>query len=323
MPESVAPSRNLAWSDYWQSGSPHSCPGSFGLTYEGCIGAFWKQAVADMREGQRVLDIGTGNGPLPRLISDTLAPGAPRIDAIDAAALRPDWWSAERYPGVRFHPGIGADRMPFQAGTFDWIVSQYGFEYAPRHETVAECRRVIAAGGRIAMVLHHRDSVVCRVGAAELEHQRFLFSDSNLFAAAAAVAPFFARAAAQGPQSVRDDPAAAAARARYNAAMEAIAARIAGLPHGDVLDEARRNVHALVGSAGTRSSAQTLEALQRYADQLRAAQVRTQDMLEHALDESEVRAIGEALASGRHDADVRWQPLRQDEGLLGWALQIR
>jgi hypothetical protein len=66
-----------------------------------------------------------------------------------------------------------------------------------------------------------------------------------------------------------------------------------------------------------------LQSLRDYADQLRAAQVRIADMLEHALDEDEIAGLGAALAEPRNSAQASYMRLQQPEGLMGWALQVR
>lgn len=315
-------SRRGAWSGYWQAGALHSCPGSFGDAYGGAIGEFWRQVVDSMQAGERVLDVGTGNGPLPRLISQRHGQMCPRIDAVDVASLRPDWWSAAACPQVHFHPGISVTDLPFEPGSFDWLISQYGFEYGDRAGSIAECRRVLAPGGRVAMVLHHADSVVCRIGRAEREHYRFLLADDGLLAAAAAVVPHLHEAAVHGPAAVASDPRALAARNAYNAAMTQIAARIDAATAVDALVETRNSAHALVCNAGAQPVDASLASLHELIGQLQAAATRLADMLEHALDEPSVHAIAAALAPADGASQVSWRVLQQQEGILGWALRI-
>lgn len=274
-----------------------------------------------MEPRERVLDVGTGNGPVPKLMAGRMGAACPRIDAIDVAAIRPDWWSAAAYPHIRFHAGVGAGDLPFEADGFDWLVSQYGFEYGERASSLAECRRVLRPGGRVAMVLHHRDSVVCRVGQVELGHYRQLLSADGLVTAAGQVIPYVHEAATRGAAAMGADVHARAARESYNAAMTDLAARIADTPHPDALVEARQGVHALVCTAASRPLRASLDDLQRMGGQLGSAATRLEDLLEHALDERQVGEIAAAFAGGRADA-ISLQPLRQPEGILGWALRI-
>jgi SAM-dependent methyltransferase len=238
-----------AWSEFWRTGALHSCVGSFGSDgYGGAIGAFWRDVLAGMEAHDRVLDVGTGNGPLPRLIAMHFANtvgGMPSVDAIDIAAVAPGWHDPDAYPRVRFHPRTSASAMPFAAGSFGWIVSQYGFEYADFPAAADECARVLAPGGKVAMVLHHVDSVICRVGREELAHHRRLLAAGGLIEAARTVMPHLA-AAASAATPARPDAAAEAARTAYNAAMTSLGQAIETAAVPDLLISARQSVHALV-----------------------------------------------------------------------------
>lgn len=276
-----------------------------------------------MAQSDRVLDVGTGNGPVPRLIAELLGDSCPRIDAVDVAAIRPDWWSPAGHPHVRFHAGVSTGELPFGDASFDWLVSQYGFEYGDRSSSLSECRRVLRPGGRVAMVLHHRDSVVCRVGRAELQHYRYLLATDGLLAAAKRVVPYLREAALRGPGAMGGNVAANKARQEYNEAMSGVSRRIGEAAYADALVEARQAVHALICDAATRPAQSTVEKLQRLADELHAAATRLDDLLEHALDEIQVEAIVRTFVpSGDAGLEVRCEPLRQEEGVLGWALRI-
>src|SRR5205085_4586222 len=51
---------------------------------------------------------------------------------------------------IEFHEG-DVEQLPFESGTFDVVVSQYGHIFAPRPEVaVAEMLRVLKSGGTIA-----------------------------------------------------------------------------------------------------------------------------------------------------------------------------
>src|SRR3546814_1386493 len=84
--------RQAAWSRYWKQDVLHSLPGSFSGNYAGRIERFWLDSFAALGSGQRMLDIATGNGPIPQLACTHCAgraAGMPRIDAIDLAQVAP------------------------------------------------------------------------------------------------------------------------------------------------------------------------------------------------------------------------------------------
>ena len=63
-----------------------------------------------------------------------------------------------RYPQIE---GIVADarNIPLQDGEFDLVVSQYGVEYAGA-EAIPEAARLVADGGRLALLIHAEDSMI-------------------------------------------------------------------------------------------------------------------------------------------------------------------
>lgn len=311
--------RKAAWTSYWATGGLHSCIGSFAGNYSGAIGRFWADVFATLAPGQRVLDLATGNGALPLMLVEHRAQDGLRIDAVDLAELSPAWYRPEVHAGIHFHPGVAMEALPFEAGRFDLVVSQFGFEYADRGKALQECLRVLDGKGQLALVMHHAGSVLVEVGRAELENQGFLLGESGLFPAARAVIPWFAQA--RSGVNLRGNGEAAACRENYNIAMLALARKAAGSRAPDVLNETRDAVHALLAQTGTDAST-SLQALEGHREQLQQAQLRTAELIGHALGEAEASAMVARLEQARPEAQVRCEPISQAEGLLGWALRM-
>jgi SAM-dependent methyltransferase len=106
-------------------------------------------AHAGIRAGQRVLDVACGTG----VVAVTAARRGASVTALD---LTPELLARARANAslagvsVDFQEG-DVERMPFEASTFDVVVSQYGHIFAPRPEiALAEMLRVLKPGGTIA-----------------------------------------------------------------------------------------------------------------------------------------------------------------------------
>ena len=175
--------RREVWSTYWAQGALHSCVGSFDERYSGAIGAFWDDIVATMAAGTRVLDLATGNGALPMRVWKHHG-NRVHVDAVDLAALAPPWYQPADHESIAFHAGVLMEALPFADGGHDWVVSQYGFEYADRDAALSECLRVLAPQGRLAFVMHHVDSVLVAVGREELANIECLLAADGLVQAA-------------------------------------------------------------------------------------------------------------------------------------------
>lgn len=312
--------RRQAWSSYWSQGALHSCLGSFDANYSGAIGTFWDAQASDIAPSSRVLDLATGNGALPLRLWERHGRAADlRIDAVDLAALAPSWYRADTHVGIAFHSGVAMEALPFAECSFDWILSQFGLEYARRPEALDECLRVLAPDGRLAFVMHHAGSVLVSVGRSELANLELLLAPDGLIEAARGVIPWIARARS-GAADLAGNADARRARARYNAAMAALAEAIAGSKIPDALLESRQWIHELLSGAHGIDADTQLRALDQYREGLRAAALRTGEMIEHALDAAQIEEIARYLREARPTCTTGYRPLTQTEGLLAWAV---
>lgn len=311
--------RRRAWSSFWASGALHSCVGSFADNYDGAIGRFWRERFGRLQPGARVLDLATGNGALPRMLWDMFeGRHSLAIDAVDLARLAPRWFSPEVHAGISFHPGVGMEDLPFADASFDLVTSQYGLEYAQWPKAVDEAARVCRPGGSLAFVLHHADSVIVRVGREELSQQRVLLDSNGLLAAATGVLPWIGRARSGDPAASGAE--ARVARERYNTAMAVLGGLIEEEGRGALLVEAREFVHGVLGGRMGTEVAQQLLLLEDYRQAVADASVRTQEMLDCALDDTKVAGLAEVLRQRLSPGAVDVRALTQSEGLLGWGV---
>lgn len=308
--------RREAWTRYWSSGRLHSCVGSYAGNYDGAIGAFWRTLGAGLPAGARVLDLATGNGPLPLLLWE-LRGDAIEVDAVDLAALSPAWHQPGTHRTVRFHQGVRMEALPFAAAGFDCVASQFGFEYSDRPRALAECLRVSRPTATLALVMHHAGSVLVRVGREELAHHARLLGDDGLLRAALEVIPWIAQARSGAP--IQDVASANAARERYNQAMRALADAAGSSPVPDLLHESASAVQRLLAGVRPENARQAGEALRGYAGELEGARLRTAEMVAHALERAQVEEMAAQVRAARPDAQVRIDELRQAEGVLAWS----
>lgn len=91
--------------------------------------------AADVRPGQRVLDVGTGSG--------SVAVAAAKAGGITVGVDITDAWFEEAHrlaakAGVEVELRIGdAEDLPVEDGSFDAVLSNFGTIMAPRHGVVA------------------------------------------------------------------------------------------------------------------------------------------------------------------------------------------
>ena len=104
---------------------------------------------AGIRAGQHVLDVACGTG----VVAVTAARQGAQVTGLD---LTPELLDAARENAriaaltIEWHEG-DVEQLPFEAETFDVVVSQYGHMFAPRPDvTVGEMLRVLKPGDVVA-----------------------------------------------------------------------------------------------------------------------------------------------------------------------------
>jgi SAM-dependent methyltransferase len=205
----------------------------------------WMQLFQATPAGARVLDLATGAGQVA-----TWAAAAGRgfgvtgVDFADIPATRAD------APGVSFLGNVGIESLPFEPGSFDLVVSQYGFEYADRQKAAAECARVLAPGGRGRFVMHHPQSALSLDYDARAAVFRAALREVDCLRPGRRVFELHARNA--GPVQLAE------AEVRFRAAVDKARARLEG---GPAHAEARSYVDYLAALAAEPARFQPQDAL--------------------------------------------------------------
>lgn len=312
--------RRSVWTRHWASGAAHSCIGTYGDVYDGEIAAFWNRVLKPVKSGQRILDIATGSGALPRLILSMRPDADVQIDAVDLANIRPEWIArlpASQRARVRFHGGQAAEQLPFDDAQFGLVISQYGLEYSQLDRSVPEMLRVLAPGGRVALLIHHSDSRPVRLAAIEIGHIDWLNSAAGLLSATEAMLEPMARATTpQGRASLTVDANAESMRERFNAAQDALRARAVKRDGADVLFEAQDAVAGVLGIAVRQGATEACSHLATIMSTMADARLRLQELRSHATTPAMLESLCEQLCSA--GGTVLHGEVREQGHLMGW-----
>lgn len=117
---------------------------------------------AQVRSGQRVLDVGCGTGVVA-VTAARLGARTTGLDLTPELLQRAHENSRIAEVTVDWHQG-DAEELPFEDRAFDAVLSQFGHMFAPRPQVVvAEMLRVLKPGGTLAFSTWPPDALIGRV----------------------------------------------------------------------------------------------------------------------------------------------------------------
>ena len=324
MPAIGPPTRTASWTEYWAAGALHSCPGSFRHNYDGDIAAFWSGCFDALPDGFRMVDLCTGNGAIPQLLSEHPAfrERAGTVQAFDLVDVHPQWRDAlepNARDRIRFIGGVDAARLPCADASVDLVSSQFGIEYIGG-DAFAEVARALCRGGRLAAVLHHPEGLPVRIAREECAHHAWLRTEDWAAAVAAMVAPMAQSASEEGRTALRSDVSAQHAKQRYDALLGALRARASISKHPDLLHEAWQQSASVFATARAHGGAAAHAAWHATLARMHNAELRQQELAACAVESSQL----EAWAAQLGDRAPEIGTVHFVEGsIAGWRMSAR
>jgi ubiquinone/menaquinone biosynthesis C-methylase UbiE len=325
MAEPTLGRRRLAWTRYWAEGDLHSLGTSFPGNYADSIGTYWQAEFAVCKTGAQILDIGCGNGPLAKLLVDLDPSSGPSLTGIDLANPTPRWLSQQSdsvKARIQFHGGVAAEKLPFPDNAFDLIVSQFGIEYSELETSQAEVVRVLKLDGRIALLIHHSESLPVVASKHELRHLSFL-EQIGFLNIVEKMIPYMSKLAAlQKARALNDDPSAKETRCLFDEAEALIEKRSHTEPIPDLLVDTRicaRECFRLAAQAGVQPA---IARLSQYRTFLRDSEIRLAELIKSAQDEKGVQRIQARFSALREKpVQISPTPLLVNDHIFGWVLR--
>ncbi len=128
--------------------------------------------AAEVKEGDRVLDVGCGTGAAAVAVSERVGASG-QVSGVDPNEEMLEVARKKDVP-IEWKSG-SAETIPYEDDTFDSVVSQFAFMYWPdQAKGLAECMRVLKPGGRLSVLVpSHIDHSPGFSVLAELIHRLF------------------------------------------------------------------------------------------------------------------------------------------------------
>lgn len=116
------------------------------------------------RAGERILDLATGTGWASRLVAQRCPSASITGADIAEQMLEHARALASKHTLDIDYRQADAERLPFEDGAFDAVISTFGVMFAGRPEAAAlELARVVPKGGRVVLATWKHDSNVARM----------------------------------------------------------------------------------------------------------------------------------------------------------------
>ncbi len=143
-----------AWTLFWADSAQSRCAAGAPEIWQALMRHWWAFARS-LPHGARVLDLGCGAGAVGRML--LAARDDLRVTGIDAARV-----PRSPLPNLEIRSETDMESLPFEDGSFDAVVSQFGFEYSQTRDTAAEVGRVLHPGAALSFLVHHSQSAIVR-----------------------------------------------------------------------------------------------------------------------------------------------------------------
>ena len=309
------PQGSASWTDYWQAQVRDAFAAS--EAEEQALQALWHALFLDWQPGDRVLDIGCGNGALARTLGTFADAYRRRFSyvGIDQATVSDAEADSFEYLQSEVVGGVPAEAGAFSAASFDRIVSQFGFEYCDAGRMIGKVCDWLDDGGSVSLLLHTRDSALSSEVNYTLEQMRMAEESALLIA----VARLLSRLA-EADRRAGADPTSARLRELINSTCRELEAKAANLPNPAFL---KRFVSLCLGMFDARRAqippSIKLSNLTLLSTQLIHHKARLEQQQRVALDEAGLTRLADLLAA-RGFRCSRSEPFFFDKAKIGFVL---
>jgi SAM-dependent methyltransferase len=159
---------NRSWNQYWR-GTKDGPSLAIGGANHPRLDQFWQGFFSGLRTASRptrIVDIASGDGAVVDFVFEVFSGETADVTCIDISQHAVEML-VKRFPTVN---GIVANalRIPLESNSFDIVASQFGVEYAGV-AAFSEAARLVAPGGQLASLVHHRSGAIYKECTASLD----------------------------------------------------------------------------------------------------------------------------------------------------------
>ena len=293
--------------------------------YAGGVRDFWRDKFNELPDGARILDIATGNGAIATMAVEIDSENGRGffVTATDLATINPSVIendvAAKLRSNIVFHSNVPCESQPLQDNSCDLVTSQFGFEYSDVPATIQEMRRLLVPGGKFIAISHHADSALITTASAELEIYELAFKKFDLFGRLSAYFTKLGDLSGTRNSVKRAMRNAAGESVKINEAVESLRRLY---PDSECSQQIEAAVSHLAMGASKTTEQHRHTATAVAAMDFRTAQARLSDMVNAAMDQDDIDALGETARSSGFETAHCLRFFGDDDKLAGWQIHI-
>ena len=312
------------WGRLWTQGVAHSFGGTDGLDgwRNSPLTEFWTHELPT-KGPAHVLDLCTGNGVLLQTLVNLATTEDVSGVGVDLATVSPQWLREAPERDLRRLAVISAvniEALPFTKCAFDYVVSQFGVEYADLGKALIEAQRVLKPGGRFVGVIHHPSARPVMVAHEEIQHIEWVLSQGLFDQASRMCAAMELLDSPSGLSRLNSEPQWRSIRGEFDATYASLSNRIRASAFADFLSDTQaavRDAFREAVAAGYEASVSRLRSFESGAVESRT---RLLQMVSSAKTEAQVREALTVLPELPSNIDV--EPIVVNDVLLANCLRF-
>lgn len=174
---------SAAWEQFWASGSHAGCINASEDGYREEIQQFWHEQWLALNPDSVWLDVGTGNGAIPRLVRTFSDDASRPIRIIGVDAANVDYEQLKALPQLRdveLHSATEVTALPCKDNSVDLVSGQYAYEYMHSSQAATELARVLKPQGRVVFVMHDQKGLSAKGAQQALRYIRSIENETRM-----------------------------------------------------------------------------------------------------------------------------------------------
>ncbi|GEM_PF-1746993 len=316
------------WTNYWKSNSTDSCRDGIKAELSE-LDNFWAETSAMIKENNRILDLCTGKGDVIKQLIKYQSSEDKKVlghftgvdlSDIDKTTVEDQF---EKYKAnVDFRYGINISELPFEAGVFDLITSQFGVEYALGGAVLKEVCRVMDQTGAARFAVHHKESALVTVAKEEIKHIDLLLAKDGYFDSVNTLIPIFSKLRnPANAKKINKDNNATRARERFNNESQKVVKQAENSSVPDLLQNSLRFSRHIFDLAKIKGRSVAKNEYSRYKNELNLSKERLLELITAAMDEADVKKLEEDMLTYGKQITKK-EELKNDGKIVAWGIEI-